>query len=616
MDKLQSSVESKCAISQAEDMTRDFDAPAHNVLGAASQLFPLIRRPTIFLKGLTVEELIIDNDQQSNATIDSRVICPNARIYGTSKKIRTNVKFRCCCDDAPHKSYLDYRDRSPVQRLANDIGEAYLTHQEYYASKPDTEPELGRFEGFQTDWGFPSTKVNAVTNQTRISHEENPLGRLFVTLANVFLVVGDRRAGEREACNVYFSFDERTVCRQDAERLWNYADVKRDFPVSDVDGNPAKNNDFRRICFDFKSRSPHVERLDLLQSRIWVLDYDANGKPYSSETDWETLTGLRVVESFERATFVKGSVCANVCHDIPGQKIDGLLPQKKLAVLNSGHERTANDWLDDLEKLFGVMKRDKKDQYEKVKIAIIDLGINDTVKGRYMAENNMYEEAQLFIARVFEKDHANNEEGPIRMAKAIDWAISNCVDIISISAGFRDYSKELDEAVTRAKAAGTLVVAAAANWSNTGTVAFPARHNLTTMCIYSTNMGNQSSNFNPEPRSDTSNFAVLGEGFQHPDQKRNEQMSGTSMATAAAVGLAANIIDFSRQEDNKSYICRSQDVGKLAGMLSIFSSISRPAGPLRYVAPLDLLPANHGTNQERGRQRVREILSLAMERAN
>ena len=116
------------------------------------------------------------------------------------------------------------------------------------------------------------------------------------------------------------------------------------------------------------------------------------------------------------------------------------------------------------------------------------------------------------------------------MSQAIDWAISppNYADIISISAGFRHYSKELDEAVTRAKAAGILVVAAAANWQNTGTVAFPARHNLTTMCIYSTNMGNQSSSFNPEPRSDTSNFAILGEGFHHPDQKRNELMNGTS----------------------------------------------------------------------------------------
>ncbi|KAM0302902.1 hypothetical protein ACHAPM_003687 [Fusarium culmorum] len=287
------------------------------------------------------------------------------------------------------------------------------------------------------------------------------------------------------------------------------------------------------------------------------------------------------------------------------------------------------------------MKSDRNDSYGKVKIAVIDSGLNDTVKRRYMTQNNivykdfshetwndswhgtccakiigdMYEEAKLFIARIFEEDHANDIEGPIRMAKAIDWAISNSVDIISISAGFRDYSKELDEAVTRAKAAGTLVVAAAANWQNTGTVAFPARHNLTTMCIYSTNVGNQSSSFNPEPRSDTPNFAVLGEGFQHPDQK-SEPMSGTSMATAAAVGLAANIIDFARQSDNKTYIYRSQDVGKLPGMLSIFDAISKPAGSLRYVEPLNLLPGNKGYSRERGRQRVREILSQAMERAN
>ncbi|KAJ4115343.1 hypothetical protein NW768_011195 [Fusarium equiseti] len=312
--------------------------------------------------------------------------------------------------------------------------------------------------------------------------------------------------------------------------------------------------------------------------------------------------------------------------------------------VKSGHKRTADDWLDDIDKLTRVMKRDRNDRYKKVRIAIIDSGLNDTVKSRYMAQNeivyedftpetrndswhgtcctkiisDIYEEAVLFIARIFENDHANEKDGPIRMAKAIDWAVSppNCVDIISISAGFRDYSKELDEAVTRAKAAGILVVAAAANWQNTGTVAFPARHNLSTMCIYSTNMGNQSSSYNPEPRSDTSNFAILGEGFQHPDQRRNEPMNGTSMATAAAVGLAANIIDFSRQEDNKSYISRAQDVGKLPGMLSIFSAISKPAGSLRYVAPLELLPLQHGSDRERDRQRVREILSQAMERAN
>lgn len=116
------------------------------------------------------------------------------------------------------------------------------------------------------------------------------------------------------------------------------------------------------------------------------------------------------------------------------------------------------------------------------------------------------------------------------ICKAIHWAIEppRSVDIVSISAGFRNYSKELDDAVTKAKAAGVLVIAAASNWQNTNTVAFPARHNLSTMCIYSTNTGNQSSSFNPEPRADTQNFAIIGEGFQHPDQRRNERMSGTS----------------------------------------------------------------------------------------
>ncbi|KAI1036958.1 hypothetical protein LB505_011939 [Fusarium chuoi] len=136
------------------------------------------------------------------------------------------------------------------------------------------------------------------------------------------------------------------------------------------------------------------------------------------------------------------------------------------------------------------------------------------------------------------------------------------------------------------------------------------------MCIYSTNTGNQSSSFNPEPRADTQNFAILGEGFQHPDQRKNERMSGTSMATAVAAGLAARIVDFSRQRDNKESIFRAQDVGKLPGMLAIFSAMSKPAGSLRYISPLELLPLRHGVSGEADRQRVREVISQAMERAN
>ncbi|EXA29448.1 hypothetical protein FOVG_19068 [Fusarium oxysporum f. sp. pisi HDV247] len=443
-----------------------------------------------------------------------------------------------------------------------------------------------------------------------------------------------------------------------ADRIRVSADLRREFHVVSRNGAPASvrfmivsqnantrsKREYRAIvsqdvnagsiCFDcmdcynmileravlltnetVKAKASEIARRGLVNSlhdiEIWVSDYDENGKSVISQTNWEKLNRRGTNLSNEGGT---------------------------------GNERTARDWQDEVDKLIKVMKGNKKDPYERVKIAIIDSGLNDRVKRRYMAQNevvykdftneihnnswhgtccagivcDIYEESRLFIARVFEKDHANDEEGPVRMAQAIEWAIKtpNSVDIISISAGFRNYSKELDDAVTKAKAAGVLVIAAASNWQNTGTVAFPARHNLSTMCIYSTNTGNQSSTFNPEPRSDTPNFALLGEGFQHPDQTRNERMSGTSMATAVAAGLAARIMDFSRQKDNKSYIYRSQDVGKLPGMLSIFSYISKPAGSLRYVAPLDLLPLGYVSNKERGRQRVREILTLAMERAN
>ena len=89
-----------------------------------------------------------------------------------------------------------------------------------------------------------------------------------------------------------------------------------------------------------------------------------------------------------------------------------------------------------------------------------------------------------------------------------------------------------------------------------------------------------------------------------------------SVATAAAAGIAAVIIDFSRQKGNGSCIYRVQDVGKLPGMLSIFYAISKPAGPFRYIAPLALLPLDYGSNREMDRLNARLKLSQAMQRAN
>jgi hypothetical protein len=105
----------------------------------------------------------------------------------------------------------------------------------------------------------------------------------------------------------------------------------------------------------------------------------------------------------------------------------------------SENERTAGDWLDEVDDLIRAIRGDKKEPYERVKIAIIDSGLHDKERYRFRAEykdftgvpNNdswhgtccagiiegMYEEARLYIARVFERDHADEIEGPLRMAR-------------------------------------------------------------------------------------------------------------------------------------------------------------------------------------------------------
>ncbi|KAG5808895.1 hypothetical protein H9Q74_006440 [Fusarium xylarioides] len=620
-----------------EDANRVFDELAQEILNVADRIFPPASPINSSQATFTLSERAVMKDAGSGSFPKDVIVCPKARLHNSTTEKPKVFKCRCCCVGEPHANNLAYKRYSEVETISENICSLGSSPKRVF----DMTVMPRTVEMIQNDWEFPSTKIVKVilhssnnttliqkpsrvelkhfgvlqspcmgkdTSQgvmrsllpesyfrilskgsqldegslevqvhlhTRICHVTNPLGRLVVTLNDTRVLQVIALGQQRPERDVDFYFDLREV----------------------------------------KDKAPQISQRGLSESlqdlEIWISDYDESGKSIISQMSWAELIQRGIKSRNIRATFIKSET-----------------------------ERTAGDWLDEVDDLIRAMRGDKNDRYERVKIAIIDSGLHDRERSHYRAEykdftgvskndswhgtccagiiQGMYEEARLFIARVFERDHADEIEGPLRMARAIHWAIEpqRSVDIISISAGFRNYSKELDDAVTKAKAAGVLVIAAASNWQNTNTVAFPARHNLSTMCIYSTNTGNQSSSFNPEPRADTQNFAIIGEGFQHPDQRRNERMSGTSMATAVAAGLAARIVDFSRQKDNKASIFRAQDVGKLPGMLSIFSTLSKPAGNLRYVSPLELLPLRHGVSQEADRQRVREVLSQAMERAN
>jgi subtilisin family serine protease len=194
--------------------------------------------------------------------------------------------------------------------------------------------------------------------------------------------------------------------------------------------------------------------------------------------------------------------------------------------------------------------------------------------------------------------------------------VQNEVNIISISAGFKHHSSDLEGAVKMAKEAGIIVFAAASNWGNKGEVAFPARHRDYAVCIFSTTTNFKSSDFNPVARTKNENFAILGEDIEvHPNKERKK---GTSMATAIAAGLAARILDFTRHTDSrrKGVIQRVADVGTKVGMTAIFAAMSRPHDNYDCVALLRLMNVRYDLNsRQENRIYVQGTISRAMENA-
>ncbi|KAF3070179.1 Subtilisin E [Trichoderma lentiforme] len=163
--------------------------------------------------------------------------------------------------------------------------------------------------------------------------------------------------------------------------------------------------------------------------------------------------------------------------------------------------------------------------------------------------------AEVYVARVAGRetlDRATYDD----IAKAIDHAVNVWnVDIISMSFGIREYNKPMQEAISRALANQTLLFAAASNdGANLGR-AFPAKY-PSVFCIHSTDGNGNPSSFNPTADDKDVNFSLLGENvsshwpigknghFEHVNV-----MSGTSVATPIAAGLAASILSFVRQQE-------------------------------------------------------------------
>ncbi|KAH7275683.1 hypothetical protein B0J15DRAFT_475620 [Fusarium solani] len=316
------------------------------------------------------------------------------------------------------------------------------------------------------------------------------------------------------------------------------------------------------------------------------------------------------------------------------------------AVASSITQASSKAWFEELDQLNEVLSSlpNEIDQtYERVRVAVIDTGINGsdvyakhirgyrdfvTNKDDIKQDNTghgtnsvklVYKvcaDAEVYVARVFKYDEADDDTQDL-MLKAIEHAknVWN-VDIISIASGFERDHALMRRAIKRAASDGTLVFAAASNYGNIRQVTFPARMQ-DVICVYCTDgRAKVSQSINPAAQTTKSkNFAILGEGVSVPPSIK-EQVTGTSVATSIAAGLAGRLLDFSRQKDCRERIRCVGNLASVEGISAVFSHMAKGAEDYKYncVVPGRLLQhLDEGEGRAMKRARICERLSTALE---
>lgn len=274
----------------------------------------------------------------------------------------------------------------------------------------------------------------------------------------------------------------------------------------------------------------------------------------------------------------------------------------------------------------------KKPDTPRVKIAILDTGIDmdhqdvearcEHIKGKYdwtsERPNRVIDQhghgthtanlvmdyapdAELYVAKIARTKPADPRTiakvcfpfgfnlPSLNSIQAINWAVKMKVDIISMSFGFPtkeiDGYSELEQTIQDAYSKGVLLFAAASNDGANKGVSYPARDRHV-FGVYSTDANGNRSSFSPTARTNTVNFATIGEAVESawPDYLVNDDdedenaedgarkhKSGTSFATPIAVGIAAFVLMYGRLN------LKAEDIERLkryAGMNAVLQKVA------------------------------------------
>ncbi|KAI4118322.1 MAG: hypothetical protein LQ341_007626, partial [Variospora aurantia] len=203
--------------------------------------------------------------------------------------------------------------------------------------------------------------------------------------------------------------------------------------------------------------------------------------------------------------------------------------------------------------------------------------------------------ADIYVARVSEEK--TNRLSPDTVAKAIMYAADQWkVAIINMSFGWPQYQTAVAKAIDHAARCGVLVCAAASNGGASDDVAFPARDSPV-ICAHSANKQGKPSDFTPNPLPFAPNFAVIGENVEAawPGRENGHSQSGTSTATPISAAVMALVLEFVDQKPRKTL-----DEKRLRDhrvMTKVLRAMSDKVEGYHYVRPWKLM----SSNDDRGR---------------
>lgn len=167
--------------------------------------------------------------------------------------------------------------------------------------------------------------------------------------------------------------------------------------------------------------------------------------------------------------------------------------------------------------------------------------------------------------------------------QAIDWALDEKVDIISMSFGFENENEAIDEAIDRAFKADKLIFAAASNEGGNKRRSRLGR-SPSVICVHACDGKGNKGGMSPSPLRRKENFATLGVAVKSRWKGKTVYKSGTSFATPMAAAIAANVLEFANFKCNLSIKHRKLLYSR-SGMAKLFEAISEERDGYDYVQP-------------------------------